>query len=439
MRILHAYILKELLKALALAVPTITGVFCFALVLQALQSRGLGPVASLRFTMLSAPGALYIALPLSAALVVTLIYGRMAADNEIMACRASGIPILSLVWPALLLAIFGAGLTLSLAAWPLPESAYAAKRVTLEYAEQLFFSQLENGRISVRDSGFQMTVDRVAGNRLYGMTLLQRGQGGQVTYIYAPVGKVEFDDASRRITLTMRDSLGEIVRPETPRPAATATAAPAAPAKGKSPPAAKAKVATAAPTTPTGFSSSPIQGDHVLAFDLPDYIPRRSDDLNLWQLMAVVHDPMLSDETRDWSDTLPPQTRQMALASIRARATASLHGRLATALGCLGLVLLGTGLGMRFSSGNLLTAFGLAILPWLFSYLMTHFVGVKTVAEHAADPDKLVWLIWLPNVLLLVLGVTAIAGVTWVWAHPVRLRHRIFGRRAVRSAAPAKS
>ena len=473
MRILHRYILRELLKALALALPAITGVFCFAIVLQALQSRGLGPVASARFMVLSAPGALYVALPLSAVLVVTLIYGRLAADNEVMACRASGIPVSSLLWPSLLLALIATGLTLGLASWPLPESTYAAKKISLEYAENLFFSQLQNGKIAVREAGFQMTVDRLVGNQLYGVTLLHRGLNGQVTYVYAPVGRAEFDNVHRQVTLTLRDSLGEIVRPESPRAAATGTAAvtatavaPAASPKEKLPaaapkdkaatpkdkaPAAKGKTGAAAPGSkaapkaapkappPTGFVSTPIQGDHIITFDLPDFIPRRSDDLSLWQLMAVQHNPMLAEEVAEWPETAPPQVRQAALDGIRARAIASLHGRLATAMGCLGLVLLGAGLGMRFNSGNLLTAFGLAMGPWLIAYVLTQMVGVKAVGENLGDPQKLVWIIWAPNLLLLALGAAAVAGIIWVWGHPVRLRHRLLGRSAApAAAAPAE-
>ncbi len=222
-----------MLKALALALPAITGVFCFAIVLQALQAKGLGPAASIEYMVLSVPSAVYVALPLSAVLVTTLIYGRLAADNEIMACRASGIPVSSLVWPSMLLALIGAGLTLGLAAWPLPESTYAGKKVSLDDAENLFFSQLSSGKFTFREAGFQMTVDRLVGNELYGLTILHRGLNGQTTYVYAPVGRAEFDNDRRRVTLTLRDSTGEIVRVEPARAAAATGTAPAATATDK--------------------------------------------------------------------------------------------------------------------------------------------------------------------------------------------------------------
>ncbi len=160
--------------------------------------------------------------------------------------------------------------------------------------------------------------------------------------------------------------------------------------------------------------------------------------MSLWQLMAVEHNPTLAEEVNEWPDTLSPQARQAGLEGIRARAIASLHGRLATALGCLGLVLLGAGLGARFHSGNLLTAFGLALVPWLLAYILT-MIAVKTVGENFADPQKLVWIIWAPNMLVLGLGAVAVAGIIWVWAHPVRLRHRLWGRSpATRIAARAE-
>jgi len=105
MRILHRYILKEMLKTLALGLASVTGVVAFGMVLRALEHYGLGPFTSALYMVLSMPKAAYFALPLAAVLAGTLVYGRLAAQNEVMACRASGIPIWSLFWPTIVLAV----------------------------------------------------------------------------------------------------------------------------------------------------------------------------------------------------------------------------------------------------------------------------------------------------------------------------------------------
>jgi hypothetical protein len=245
--------------------------------------------------------------------------------------------------------------------------------------------------------------------------------------------------------LTLWDAVGDIVRASTPpRPAATDSAAatgtapagkrPAATgtapaAKGKTA-AAKAKTATADTSTSAALverpTSTPVRGDHVISFDLPSSVMRPTDDLNLWQLMAVQHNPRLSEEVAQLADTVKPEDVQLVINRVRATATGELHGRLATALGCLGLVLLGAALGAYFHSGNLLTAFGIALVPWLAAWALTS-TAVKAVGDHVADPQQFVWIVWAPNVLVLILGLAAVAGVCWVWGYPVRLRHRLLG------------
>lgn len=384
MRILHRYILREILKALALALVAVTGVVCLGMVLNALQQKGIGPITSMFFMALSAPGAAYLAMPLAAILAGTLVYGRLAADNEVMACRASGIPVSSLFWPAFILAVLASGITLGLAAWPLPASKYAAKKMALEDIERFFFSQLSGaGKIKVKDLNFQMTVDRVVGDMLYGPTLKYRGKNGQ-TYCYAPYGRVEFDRSKNLAKLALWEA---IVIDEAHK--------------------------------------IPVRGTHTVTVTLPTHIPREEDNLSLWELMLMQRHPELSDRVRNLDKSTPEAAVEYNKKAVRAKSIAEMHGRMAAALGCFGLVLIGAGLGMYFHSGNLLTAFGVAMVPWLVSTILS-MTAVKTVAknlDHAADR---VWVIWLPNILVVVLGLAILGGLVWFWNHPVRLRHRLW-------------
>jgi lipopolysaccharide export system permease protein len=384
-RILHRYILVEMLKALAVALAAISGVVCFALVLSALQSQGLAPLASLLYMCLSVPGAVYLALPLAAILAGTLVYGRLAADNEVMACRASGISPSSLFWPGLVLAILAAVIALCLAAWPLPESHYAAKRLARSDVESLFFSSLgTSGKVRWKQAQFDLSVDRVDGDMLHGPMLRRRGKSGQM-YCYAPYGQVKFDRAANQAQLVVWDAF--VLDEQGPR----------------------------------------IYGTHVIPLDLPTGIPREESDLSLWHLMAVQRHPEIAEQVRNLTDA-KDATIQAMVKVVRAHATGEMHGRLAVALGCFGLVLVGAGLGMYFHSGHLLTAFGVALVPWLAAWLMT-MTAVKTVCRATANPDASVWLIWLPNVLVVVLGLAILAYLTWFWASPVRLRNLLWRRR----------
>jgi lipopolysaccharide export system permease protein len=380
-RILHRYILVEMLKSLGLALAAVSGVVCFAMVLQALQSQGLGPLASLIYMGLSVPGAMYLALPLASILAGTLVYGRLAADNELMACRASGIPTSSLLWPSIILGVAAALATLLLTAWPVPETHYAAKRLALSDVERLFFSKLgTSGKVRYRQAQFDLSVDRVDGDMLHGPMLRHRDKKGQI-YCYAPYGQVKFDRENNQARLVVWDAF--VLDEEGPR----------------------------------------IYGTHVIPLELPTAVPREEGDLSLWHLMAVQRHPEIADQVTSLTEATDA-TKQAMMRNVRAKAIGTFHGRLAAALGCFGLVLVGAGLGMYFHSGHLLTAFGVALVPWLAATVLT-MTAVKTVCRSAANPQAHVWLVWTPNLLVVLLGFAILGYVAWLWATPVRLRHRL--------------
>jgi len=104
---LHAYVLRELLKSFALAVPALAALFTMAGGLYDVLRFESVTTADL-FTMLPMllPVAVTITMPIAALLATTLTYGRLAADNEFLACRAAGINIHRLFLPAMLLAVF---------------------------------------------------------------------------------------------------------------------------------------------------------------------------------------------------------------------------------------------------------------------------------------------------------------------------------------------
>ena len=393
MRILHWYIFRELLRAFGLALAAVTGVVCLGMVLKALQDEGIGPVTSLLYMALSIPGAVYIALGLSAVLAATLVYGRLAADREVMACQASGIPVWNLFWPTVLLAIAAGSANLFLAIWPLPQSGYAVKCLSLQDVERLFFTRLSStGKIKVKDAGFEMTVDRVVGDMLYGPTLKYRGSQGQ-TYAYAPYGRVEFDAARNRVRLMLWEA---VVVDES--------------------------------------RSTPVRGTHTVGLTLPTEVPRDIKEQPIWGLMAAQsHPEQFSEVLKDLKEgEASPEAIQREKNRVRAQAMAEMHGRLAAAVGCFGLVLLGAGLGLLFHSGHLLTAFGVAIAPWLGATVLT-MAAKEAVGAHGENPEDALYLVWMPNVLMLVLAAAVLAHLVWGWASPVRLRDRLrarpFGRR----------
>src|SRR3954463_7527337 len=110
------YIFKDLLKVFMLANGALAGILSFGGLLRPLTEQGLeawqGGLLLTYFT----PAMTAYSLPIAALFATTVVYGRLSADNEILACRAGGLSHLSLALPAsilgLLVALFSALLLL---------------------------------------------------------------------------------------------------------------------------------------------------------------------------------------------------------------------------------------------------------------------------------------------------------------------------------------
>lgn len=106
---LYRYILRELLKLLVLTTVVLVTVISFAAAIKPMSEGLLGPAALAKFVGYSAPTMLAFALPFAGAFAATLVFLRMASDNEIVACSASGLSYFSILLP-----VIGLGLALTM-------------------------------------------------------------------------------------------------------------------------------------------------------------------------------------------------------------------------------------------------------------------------------------------------------------------------------------
>ena len=103
--VLHRYVFRELLKILVPATVALTLIMSLLSILRPIQEYGIGPGQVVPILGYSLPITLTFVLPLSALFAVAMVYGRLASDNELEACKASGISLWTLVYPGLAMAI----------------------------------------------------------------------------------------------------------------------------------------------------------------------------------------------------------------------------------------------------------------------------------------------------------------------------------------------
>lgn len=108
----------DLWKLLLLTAAVVVAVGAFALALRPVAEGRIGPEDAARFMLFGLLPMLQYALPFAAGFAATLVYHRLAGDNEILAAHAGGISHRALLMPA-----GAAGLVLSVVLFALSDTA----------------------------------------------------------------------------------------------------------------------------------------------------------------------------------------------------------------------------------------------------------------------------------------------------------------------------
>src|SRR6266542_6990354 len=98
-------ILIDLCKIFTLSLIGLTGLILLAGIISEAMKNGLGPVQILTAVPLLLPSLLPYTVPATTLFATSIVYGRLSADNEILALKAAGTHVLHVVWPAMFLGL----------------------------------------------------------------------------------------------------------------------------------------------------------------------------------------------------------------------------------------------------------------------------------------------------------------------------------------------
>ena len=150
------------------------------------------------------PFAAVYALPMGFITATLLVFGRFSADQELTAARASGVSLLSLVTPVLLLSLFCCGVSAWFNMDLGPRSRMAYKNLLLRAGADLAIAQLPEDRVIPISTNYLFYTEKNRGGNLETVRVywLQRN-----TVIYAPRGHVSFDTTNHLLTVTLFDAV----------------------------------------------------------------------------------------------------------------------------------------------------------------------------------------------------------------------------------------
>jgi len=208
MKTLHKYLTRQVLASLLLSMAVFTFVLLLGNVLKEILTLLISGQA--RFsTLLEAIGLLIpfvwvFALPMSLLTATLLVFGRFSADQELTAARASGVSLLSLVTPVLLLSLFCCGVSAWINLDLGPRSRVAYKELLYRARADLAQFQLPERQFICDIPGYIIYVDKNRGGDLQDvMVFVLQHETNVTTTIRAPQGRLVADRRNKQLIFNL--------------------------------------------------------------------------------------------------------------------------------------------------------------------------------------------------------------------------------------------
>jgi len=192
MKILRSYILKETLKAFALAMLILTFVLMVGNIVKIADSiinKGVQLIYVLKLFLFLMPYMLSYTIPMAILTATLLVFGRLSSDNEIVAMKASGISLFKIAFPVLML-----GLLLSLASFHIndklvPKARFATRKTIRDIGIRRPTAFLEAGTFIKDFKGYIIFIYEIKGNKFKNIRIYQPREEKSTRTIVANEGE----------------------------------------------------------------------------------------------------------------------------------------------------------------------------------------------------------------------------------------------------------
>ncbi len=209
--ILHRMILWGLIKVFLMSLVGITGILLMAGIVAEASQEGLSPTQILAAIPLIIPSTLPYTVPATTLFACCVVYGRLAADNEILAIKSSGVNILHVVRPGLLLGLAASALTLGLYWDVIPSTHRMLRQMAFNDAEELIYSMLRRqNSFNYPQMPYAIWVRGVDGKKLLDPVVKGRDPQGRTTFV-AQAREAELGVDMKQRTLIFRMRSGSII------------------------------------------------------------------------------------------------------------------------------------------------------------------------------------------------------------------------------------
>jgi lipopolysaccharide export system permease protein len=377
MKTLHLYLTRQVLATLLMTVAVFTFVLMLGNVLKEvlpmLMNRQTTIFTVAKAIALLIPFVLMFALPMGMLTATLLVFGRFSADQELTAARASGISLLSLAAPIVLLGLVCCGISAWMNMDLAPRSRVAFKNLLLEAGIRQPNALLPEGQFVKDFPGAVVYVGKNDGRNLKDvMVYLLKDETNTFMQITAPRGEFRVDTATQAAEVHLFDARSL--------------------------------------TMVEGVLRPQFYGEWAHQLDLKGAIRAgkhvRVSDMSFLQLRQELRDMEKRLAVPGWGKTAAGDSTQTAsqLRQQRALLTAPMrlhmHRQLAFSFACLGFTLVGIPLAIRVHrrETNIGFVIALGLVAVYFSFI---FLGQSLEARPELFPHLIVW---IPNFIFQGIG-----------------------------------
>jgi lipopolysaccharide export system permease protein len=384
MKIITRYVLFDLLKVFLVVLAALTLFMLIVGLVREAQMQGLGLVQILMLVPYVVPEAMRFAVPGTMLFAAASVFGRMSAANEITALKAAGISPLTVIWPAVGLAMAVSFFSVWLNDVAVSWGREGVRRVVVESVEQIIYGRLRQQR-SYSTPQLSINVKAVDGRRLIRPTL-SFTSGAEKTPATVSAAEAELcaNAAAGTLTVTFRNGTlhmgdmkasfpDEIVR-EVPIDAVSR--------KGTT---------TTSPSDLAMAEFAAARAESAARIDQLDQLAAGRRALALLTGRLEATGPAAVRGEHDYMEWEQNRLTRIIMEPWR---------RWANGFSCMCFVLVGAPMAIRMRNADFLTSFFLCFLPILIIYYPVFILGVDQAKRGAVPPVA----VWTGNLLIALWG-----------------------------------
>jgi len=388
-KLLHRYIVVELLKVFSVLLSVLTVLLTFVGAFDQVRQSGLGPLQVLQILPWVVPSLLPFTIPATFLLSVCVVYGRMASDQEVTAAKAAGINVLSILWPSFLLSLVLSVCSFLMTDQVIPLSVRKIQQAVTSLMEDIFLERLKaQGQLTGWAPGLEITVMGVRGRTLLRPTIRYVADGKEKLIVQAREGTVSFDLDQQQVLLHFSGVYADILGQDT----------------------VWLEHAEYAFPLPNKLRRTKVR--HMSLATIQQKLDElRTSRQTLQEQVAAEaalilatgeFDQFVSEDFRRYRSELEVRDSQ------EARYLTEVHSRFALAVSCFCFVLLGSPFSILQARRQFLTNFLLVFLPILLLYYPLVLLTMNLCKTGAANPAVAMW---LGDVLIVALGLVVLRRV----------------------------